>query len=205
MKPTFRVFAIVIACIATGFYQCSNQTTTGPEEKKEMSQDDMVARGKYIVFSSGCRDCHSPKTFTQQGPVPDESKLLMGHPAGSPLPPIDTNALRPGYWYLAGPDLTTWVGPWGISYSANITPDSTTGIGAWTEENFMQAIRTGKHLGMEGGRPILPPMPWPEIASLTDEDLRSVYAYLRTIPAITNQVPAPVAPPDVMAMAMAKQ
>lgn len=93
---------------------------------------------------------------------------------------------------------------WGISYTMNLTPDSATGIGAWTEENFMNALRKGKHLGLDGGRPILPPMPWQMIRQMTDEDLKSVYAYLRTLPAISNQIPAPVAPPDVMAMAMKK-
>jgi hypothetical protein len=57
---------------------------------------------------------------------------------------------------------------------------------------------------MDGGRMILPPMPWQFIGQMTDEDLKSVYAFLRSLPAISNQVPAPVAPPDVMAMAMKK-
>jgi hypothetical protein len=55
-------------------------------------------------------------------------------------------------------DLTAFVGPWGISYTANLTPDSATGIGAWSEAAFINTIRSGKHLG--NGRDILPPMPW---------------------------------------------
>jgi hypothetical protein len=97
------------------------------------------------------------------------------------------------------PDITSFVGPWGISYAANLTPDSATGIGAWTEDVFMKTLRTGKHLGMENGRPILPPMPWEFIGKMTDEDLSAVFAYLRNLPAISNRVPAPVPPNEVAA------
>ena len=88
--------------------------------------------------------------------------------------------------------MTAWSGPWGVSYTANLTPDQETGIGAWSEENFIQALRTGKHLG--GGRDILPPMPWPAYQNLSDEDLKSIFAYLKSIPPIRNQVPDPVPP-----------
>ena len=97
------------------------------------------------------------------------------------------------------PDITTFVGPWGISYAANLTPDSASGIGAWSEATFINTIRSGKHLG--NGRDILPPMPWPFVSKLTDEDLKSVYAYLMSLPPVSNKVPAPVSPPDVMKMA----
>jgi hypothetical protein len=90
-------------------------------------------------------------------------------------------------------DLTAWAGPWGISYASNLTPDQVTGMGIWTEEMFVKAMRTGKHMGVS--RPILPPMPWMYIAKLTDEDLKAVYAFLRTLPAVTNHVPDPVIPP----------
>jgi mono/diheme cytochrome c family protein len=173
---------------------------TQPEGPKQMTKEQMVARGKYLVTIASCNDCHSPKVFTAMGPIVDTTKLLSGHPANSPLPPIDTNALHPGYWYTGGPDLTSWVGPWGISYTANITADSSTGIGAWSEDVFIASLRTGKHLGLSGGRDILPPMPWNFIGQMTDEDLKSVFAYLHSIPAISNQVPPPVAPPDVKAM-----
>jgi hypothetical protein len=75
----------------------------------------------------------------------------------------------------------------------NITPDRNTGIGIWTEEMFLSALKTGRHMGVS--RPILPPMPWSAFRNLTDEDLRSIFAYLRTIPAVHNRVPDPVAPP----------
>jgi hypothetical protein len=95
------------------------------------------------------------------------------------------------------PDITAFAGPWGISYAANLTSDSATGIGAWTEEQFIKSMRTGKHLGAENGRPILPPMPWPFISKMTDEDLSAVYAYLKSLPPVSNRVPAPTPPNEV--------
>src|SRR6185295_19031710 len=98
-------------------------------------------------------------------------------------------------WLVAGNDqLTAWSGPWGISFAANLTPDTNTGLrsGVWTEELFIKALRTGKHMGT--ARDILPPMPWNFIGQLSDEDLRSIWAYLGTIPPITNHVPDPIPP-----------
>jgi hypothetical protein len=156
---------------------------------------DLVARGKMLVTFGGCHDCHTPKNMTPQGPVPDMTRQLSGHPSGQPPLPIDKKALTPGYWILMGPDLQTYVGPWGISYPANLTPDDQTGIGLWTEDIFIKTIRTGKHMGE--GRPLLPPMFVENLAPLSDGDLKAIYAYLRSIPAIKNAVPQPVAPADV--------
>jgi hypothetical protein len=64
----------------------------------------------------------------------------------------------------------------------------------------MDAIRNGKHMGEASSRDILPPMPWPVYRNLTDDDLKAVYAYLRTVPPIVNRVPDPVPPPDVAKM-----
>jgi hypothetical protein len=169
-------------------------------QKKELSQSELVARGQYVVSTSGCNDCHSPKIFGPQGIHFDSTRLLSGHPASDPLPPVDMKALQPGYWMLFGPDLTSAVGPWGISYSANLTPDSATGIGAWDEASFIRALRTGKHMGQETGRPILPPMPWAEVAKMTDEDLKAIFAFLHTLKPVSNRVPNPVAPNEVAAM-----
>lgn len=150
-----------------------------------------VERGKYLVTLGGCNDCHTPLKMGERGPEPDWSRMLSGHPAGMQMPPPP--ALPPGPWMVvASASLTAWSGPWGVSHSANLTPDMETGIGAWDENMFIQAMRTGKHLG--GGRDILPPMPWQGIGKLTDEDLKAIFAYLKSIPVIKNQVPEPVAP-----------
>jgi hypothetical protein len=103
--------------------------------------------------------------------------------------------LPDGPWLWIGASTNTaFAGPWGVSYAANLTPDEGTGLGIWTEEMFVKAIRTGRHFGT--ARPILPPMPWQVYRNLVDTDLKAVFAYLRTLPPIKNLVPdAVVAPP----------
>ena len=151
-----------------------------------------VARGAYLVSFGGCNDCHSPKVFTPQGPVPDTTRLLSGYPADAKLPSVPASALAPDKWgAVASNDLTAWAGPWGVSFAANLTPDQT-GLGAWREEDFIKTMRTGKHFGI--GRPVLPPMPWYDVAGLTDDDLKAVFAYLRSLKPIRNTVPPPLPP-----------
>ncbi len=112
------------------------------------------------------------------------TRYLSGHPESPELPPPPRAS---GPWFIAAAGTTAWSGPWGVSYAVNLTPDVNTGLGIWTEEMFVKAMRTGKHYGI--GRDILPPMPWQSLASLTDRDLKAVYAYLRSIPPISNRVP----------------
>lgn len=169
-----------------------------PLVKASLSKDEMVSHGQLLITAGGCNDCHSPKKIGQHGPFIDSAKFLSGHPAAMPAAPIPASALQPGNWALMGPDVTSFVGPWGISYAANITPDSATGIGAWTEGQFVQTMRTGKHLGMENGRPILPPMPWQNLSKLSDGDLKSIFAYLQTLTPVSNRVPGPVSPDKVV-------
>jgi hypothetical protein len=193
MRALLPALAFATFCLAA----CGNNQTS--ENKKEDTStskkgEDLVKRGGYLVLVGGCNDCHSPKIMTPQGPVLDTTKLLSGHPAGSPLPPLDANAGKPGHWYYAAPDLTAWVGPWGISYTYNLTPDSTTGLGTWTADMFIKTMRTGKHMGLDNGRPILPPMPWQEIGRMADDDLKAIFAYLQTLPAVKNTIQAPTPP-----------
>jgi uncharacterized membrane protein len=152
-----------------------------------------VRRGELLATYGGCNDCHSPKVMSAQGPVPDASRLLSGHPQGETVPPVPAGALTPGGWMaMTNSHLTAWAGPWGVSYAANLTPDKRTGLGAWTADQFIKTMRTGKHLGV--GRPLLPPMPTAAIAALPDADLRALFAYLQSIKPVENQVPQPIAP-----------
>ncbi|MGE5681540.1 MAG: c-type cytochrome [Bacillota bacterium] len=185
-----KIIISVFLVLFTAFL-VSVQTGCSQNNKKEMSNAELVKRGKYLVNFGGCNDCHSPKIMTDKGPVPDTTKLLSGFQAGTALMPIDTSAGN-SRWVHTTMDLTVWVGPWGVSFPANLTPDGATGIGNWTPEIFISAMRTGKHMGM--GRPILPPMPWPSLAGLEDEDLRAIFAYLKSLKPINNQVPNPIAP-----------
>jgi mono/diheme cytochrome c family protein len=147
-------------------------------------------RGELLAKFGGCNDCHTPKIMTPKGPQLDDSRLLSGHPANASLPAVPQGVVGPTQWgAVASNDATAWVGPWGISFAANLTPD-VTGLGGWTDEQFIQTMRTGKHLGV--GRAILPPMPWFGAAALSDADLKALFAYLQSLKPISNQVPQPV-------------
>ncbi len=161
-----------------------------PETVKAAPAVNPVARGQYLVTVLACGDCHTPLKMTPQGPVPDDTMRFAGHPAALVMPPAPAlPADSPWQWVGAGTN-TAFSGPWGISYVPNITPDEATGIGAWSEEIFVNTLKTGKHWGQS--RPILPPMPWMGYSQMTDEDLKAVYAYLRTVPPISNQAPASI-------------
>lgn len=112
--------------------------------------------------------------------------MLAGHPAS--VGALVARPLLEAPWSRATVETNTaFAGPWGLSYAVNLTPHPTTGLGAWTEDDFLKTIRTGRHIGV--GRPILPPMPWRAYARFSDEDLKAIFVYLRTIPAISNRVP----------------
>jgi hypothetical protein len=151
-----------------------------------------VARGEFLVKTLACNDCHTPFKMGPKGPEPDMTKMLSGHPEDLKMPPPPA-PVGPWTWFGAATN-TAFAGPWGVSYAINLTPDQNTGLGIWTEDMFVKAIKTGKHFGTS--REILPPMPWPSYASLPEGDLKAMFTYLKTIPPITNHVPdAEVAPP----------
>lgn len=176
---------------------CNETAASGNEEISEADASaEMVARGKYLISTMGCQDCHSPKRMGEKGPEIIPELDLSGHQAGTELPPFDTTTLKNG-WVLFSPDLTASVGPWGTSYAANLTSDAS-GVGSWTEEHFMTALRKGKLKGLENGRDLLPPMPWQVFSLLTDEDLKAMFAYLQTVPPVKNVVPPPAPPAFTM-------
>jgi hypothetical protein len=151
-----------------------------------------VDRGRYLVSVMACDDCHSPKAFLNGVPVPDMKRRLSGHPADSPVPGIPRGALGPESWaFLGNAHMTAWAGPWGISFAANLTPHKE-GLGLWSEQQFVDSLKTGTHLGV--GRPVLPPMPWPAYRNLSDEDLKAIFAFLKTLPPVPNVVPQPISP-----------
>ena len=158
-----------------------------PPPAQETKKEDPVARGKYLVTVMACNDCHTPFKMGPKGPEPDMTRMLSGHPESNVLPAPPAMAPDAPYNWAGAATGTAFAGPWGVSYAINLTPDANTGLGPWTEEMFVKAIRTGTHWG--AARPILPPMPWQSVAQLTDQDLHAVWAYLHTIPAIQNHVP----------------
>ena len=160
------------------------QETTATQKKVR------VERGAYLVTMMGCNDCHTPWKMGSQGPEPDMTRALSGHPQDVVLPPPPA-ASGPWIWHGAATN-TAFAGPWGVSFTANLTPDKETGLGKWTEEMFIATMRTARHQGK--GRPILPPMPVKMIGKANDEDLKSIFAYLQSLAPVKNQVPAPIDP-----------
>ncbi|HUF20336.1 MAG TPA: diheme cytochrome c-553 [Burkholderiales bacterium] len=163
----------------------ADQDTVGSDSK------DVLDRGKYLVTIAGCNDCHTPFKLGPRGPEPDMSRMLSGHPENLDMPPAPK--LPEGPWAIvAAATNTAWSGPWGVSFTANLTPDPETGLGRWTLRNFVDTIRSGRHMGR--GRLILPPMPIPMYKHFTDADLEAIFTYLQSIPAISNAVPEPLSP-----------
>ena len=121
--------------------------------KSGKSRAERIKLGERLTYVGGCNDCHTPGTFYGNA---DAKRRLSGSELG-------------------------WEGPWGVTYPRNLTPDKETGIGNWTEEDIVRAIRTGQRPDKS---PLLPPMPWPMYAHMTDEEAYAVAAYLKSIPPV---------------------
>jgi mono/diheme cytochrome c family protein len=178
---------------------CANNTP--PAETKTAaapaaaSAQSPVERGKYLTLVGGCNDCHTPKKIGPNGPEADMGRELSGNPATDKVAslPMRGKDIFAKWGTVASSNLTAWAGPWGVSFAMNLTPDKATGLGSWTPEIFIAAIRTGKHQGT--GRAILPPMPWYWYKNMTDDDLKAIFAYLQSLPPVNNPIPDPL-PPD---------
>jgi cytochrome c553 len=166
-----------------------------PAQTPPIPTQTPAERGNYLVSAMGCHDCHTPWEMGPNGPEPNMSKALSGHPEGMKLGPVPALDMASGWGWGGSLSNTAFFGPWGVSYSANLTSDQNTGLGIWTEDMFVRAIRDGKHMGTS--RQIMPPMPWPMIRNLNDDDLKAIFAYLKTIPAIANHVPEPIVAPGM--------
>jgi hypothetical protein len=198
-RTIMRHFLISLAAPALLFVACgpadpATHQTPAPSAEQPTAitpeLTDPVERGKYLVGIMGCGDCHSPKVMGPRGPEPDPTRLLSGHPAGEQLPPVPKDAAG---WALFSMGQTATVGPWGTSFAANLTNDAT-GIGNWTEEQFIRALTKGLYKGLEGSRPLLPPMPWQNYVDMEDGDLKAIFAYLKSTKPVENVVPAPLPP-----------
>jgi|SRR5581483_2948881 len=162
------VFALIIAAAGVAM---ATKKSAGTNE---------IERGRYLTTVTGCNDCHSPKL--PHSMQPDPARLLSGRPDGT-APPGKPQKMGE---ISASADLTAWWGPWGVSYAANLTPDPATGIGTrYTEASFIKAMRTGKK---PDGTEMMPPMPWPDFAQMSDADLKAIWTYLRSLPPVKNNV-----------------
>lgn len=147
---------------------------------------DPVQRGE--LLTRGCHACHSPKIFTPEGEVIDSTRVLSGHPEELGIPDVDLSHVNEG-WITFNDQSTCWVGPWGMAFARNLTPDEETGIGTWNEETFIRLVRAGHRLR---GEQLAKPMPWLDLRKSSDEDLRAIFAYLRSIPPVKNHVPGTI-------------
>ena len=201
MKKLSMFFVIAIVCSVFFFSRCSDSHTADKDRSKDTifvgskengGYESQVKWGEHLVMVGACGDCHTPKKMGAHGPEEDSSLLLSGHPAK--LPPPDVNrAEMESKGMAVTQTLTAWVGPWGISYAANLTSDDS-GIGTWNEDQFIYALRNGKLKGLPGSRPLLPPMPWHAIRNHTDDELKAIFAYLKSTKPINNIVPPPAPP-----------
>jgi mono/diheme cytochrome c family protein len=189
---------LTLILLSIAFISCNEATDKQKDKDIQMYQpiaekkDTSVQRGEYLVKVMECNICHTPNRMTDQGPRPDASRLLSGYPASRTIPSYDPSIVQRGVLHPS-PDLAAAMGPWGISFSANLTPDQT-GLGSWTYEQFKKALQEGKYKGMENGRTLLPPMPWQAYSNLKEADLQAIFNYLQSIPAVENVVPAAVPP-----------
>jgi len=191
-----RVAVITLMPVAMAVAGCGGSSeppaqapATGTTAAPAMSQ---IERGRMLIVGGGCHDCHTPKKMGPNGPEADMDRMLSGHPASEGVPQ-PFKPIQGSPWVIhINSHLTAWSGDWGVSFAANLTPDENTGLGIWTEDMFLAALKTGKHMGKS--RPILPPMPWNWYGQLPDEDLKAMFAYLKSIKPISNRVPVPLGP-----------
>lgn len=161
------------------------------DHSKADPQIALRQRGAYLMTITGCNDCHTPR---DEAGKPIGAFYLAGHPANAPLPTWKPEMIRDGNLMTMAPTGTAFAGPWGTSVAPNITPDKETGIGNLSADALITSWRENKHWQVD--RPILPPMPAPGYAAMTDDDIRAVHAFLMSIPAIKNVAPAStMAPP----------
>jgi mono/diheme cytochrome c family protein len=123
-----------------------------------------VERGQYLAVVAGCNDCHTPGFFLGK---PDAAKYLGGSDVGFEIPGL------------------------GVFPGRNITPDKETGIGSWTDEQIATALTTGKR---PDGRQLAPIMPYPSFIHMTKDDVMALVAFLRSVPAVKNQIAGPFKP-----------
>ena len=180
---------LLTAVLSTATLDAQSSGTGGAVSSAKTSQ---IARGKYLVDIMGCHDCHTPMKLGPNGPEWDMTRALSGHPETLVMPAAPQQ--KEPWLASMAMTMTAWNGPWGTSFTRNLTPDKETGLGDWTVEEFIATMKTGRERGK--GRPVLPPMPVQNLANLTDSDIRALFAYQQSLPAIKNRVPQPVEPVD---------
>ncbi|MFY7900077.1 MAG: diheme cytochrome c-553 [Chitinophagaceae bacterium] len=185
MKKTILSIGILFSA-SYAIIACSNSVNK-KDEQTIISNDSLISKGAYLVNIAGCGDCHSPKIMTEFGPVADSTRLFSGHRSTVKTPDISKDAFKKG-WVLFNDESTILATGGFISYSANITSDET-GIGNWSFEQFKTAMTKGKWKGLENSRNLFPPMPWMNYQHMKEEDLKAIFAFLKSTKPVDNIVP----------------
>ncbi|MEO6355907.1 MAG: c-type cytochrome [Ferruginibacter sp.] len=179
------------------FLACTNSKTEPPAigaiaAAKESfgGFDSQVKWGESLVTNAGCNDCHTPKKMGPNGPEDDMSLMLSGHPAKMPPPDFDAKeAAKKGL--IVTQTFTSWTGPWGTTYAVNLTSDAS-GIGGWKEEQFLKALHERKWMGLDNTRPLMPPMSLMPAIKMSDDELKAIFAFLKTTAPVKNIAPQAV-------------
>ncbi|WP_018612636.1 hypothetical protein [Segetibacter koreensis] len=199
MKKVLVFISLAMMLYVSSCYTKDDKETTKNGEGQTVqpapgvSKQDKIQRGEYLVNVIGCGDCHAPKKMTEKGPAPDMDRYLSGFNSTQPMPKFDTKVMQRDQVAMFNPELTAAAGPWGVSFAANLTPDET-GIGNWTLDNFKRALKQGKYKGLENSRDLLPPMPWTNFKNLKDDDVESIFLYLKSLKPVSNRVPDAIPP-----------
>lgn len=151
-------------------------TTAGASPRP---QDDQIAHGKYIATIAGCTSCHTPYKPEYNQPPQNLTLEQIQNIAFDERAAHDTDKL------LAGGRVFD-LGPAGMVFTRNLTPDQETGIGTWTDDQVKIAIKTGID---NEGKVLFPVMPYHVYSGMADADMEAVIAYLRSVNAVSNQVP----------------
>lgn len=187
-------FAAISTAAFLFLTQCSDEKSDTSDIKPVTAQyggfDSQVKWGERLVFIGGCNDCHTPKKMGPNGPELDMSLMLSGHPAAAPAPEFDAKeAAKKGL--VVTQTFTAWTGPWGTTFAANLTSDST-GIGNWTEAQFVKCLKEKKWMGIDNTRPLMPPMSMMPVTEMSEDEIKAIFAYLKTTPGIKNVIPEAV-------------
>ncbi|MGH7927243.1 MAG: diheme cytochrome c-553 [Candidatus Binatia bacterium] len=168
-----------LAFSALGLAGACAFNSPGEKIPADWEQASYIERGNYLVNYLGhCTGCHTPLGANRQS---DMSLFLSGVPAkfaGAKAGP---------------PQIAGFPGPRGARvYAKNLTPDPETGLGRWTEEQFVQTFKHG--VRPDGVKYAISPMEWNIYANMKEEDVRAMYRYLRTVKPISNKAPANIPP-----------
>lgn len=196
-----RILTVAAIFCATNLFltRCTEEkkSDTGeiiPTTTQYGAYDSQVKWGENLVKVGGCNDCHTPKKMGPNGPETDMSLMLSGHPAQMPPPDFDSKEAAKKN-LIVTQTFTSWIGPWGTTYAPNLTSDST-GIGNWKEEQFVKCLHEKKWMGLDNTRPLMPPMSLMPVTEMSEDELKAIFAYLKTTPAIKNVAPqAALLPP----------